>query len=224
MIIICPKCSISFDNYSKYGSKKFCSRKCANSRGPRTTDFKNKVSIKLSGRKLTTEHKLKITGEKNGSFKNAKKSKTCQYCGNVFLSYRKNGEFCSKNCWINNTNQSRTNFEIYKAKCQFNFNVFDYPEYFDLNLIKDYGFYSPTNKKNNPNGISKDHMYSIRQGFDDNIDPYYISHPANCKLVFHKENQQKRTKCSISFEELRIRVENFNCERGGMVTHRIANP
>jgi hypothetical protein len=32
MIINCPKCNVEFDNYSKWGVKKFCSRKCSNSR------------------------------------------------------------------------------------------------------------------------------------------------------------------------------------------------
>jgi hypothetical protein len=32
MIINCPKCNTEFDNYSKWGAKKFCSRKCSNSR------------------------------------------------------------------------------------------------------------------------------------------------------------------------------------------------
>jgi 5-methylcytosine-specific restriction endonuclease McrA len=32
MIKQCPKCSNEFDSYSKWGEKKFCSRKCANSR------------------------------------------------------------------------------------------------------------------------------------------------------------------------------------------------
>lgn len=30
----CPKCDILFDASSKWGERKFCSRKCANSRGP----------------------------------------------------------------------------------------------------------------------------------------------------------------------------------------------
>lgn len=32
MIKQCPKCGNDFDSYSKWGEKKFCSRKCANSR------------------------------------------------------------------------------------------------------------------------------------------------------------------------------------------------
>jgi hypothetical protein len=86
----------------------------------------------------------------------------------------------------------------------------DYPEYFNLTLVEQYGWYSPSNKGNNINGISKDHKYSIKQGFIDNVDPYYISHPANCELVLHRANQSKRTKCSITLEELKKQIEEFN--------------
>ena len=39
----CPKCGKEFDDYSKWGPKKFCSRQCANSR-VRTDEIKNKIS------------------------------------------------------------------------------------------------------------------------------------------------------------------------------------
>lgn len=50
-IKICPKC---FSNHSKNGL--FCSRSCANSRGKRTEDFKNKVRKKLLGRKKEVKY------------------------------------------------------------------------------------------------------------------------------------------------------------------------
>lgn len=51
----CPKCGVEFDPYSIHGEKKFCSRKCANSRGPRSDEFKKSVSKKLKGRKVNKE-------------------------------------------------------------------------------------------------------------------------------------------------------------------------
>lgn len=41
-MINCPKCQTLFDPKGKWGNKKFCSRTCANSRGPRTEEFKQK--------------------------------------------------------------------------------------------------------------------------------------------------------------------------------------
>lgn len=52
---ICPKCQ---SLHEKPGI--FCSRKCGNSRGPRTEDFKQKVRKKLIGRKNPRQCHLKL--------------------------------------------------------------------------------------------------------------------------------------------------------------------
>lgn len=49
-IVNCPKCTTEFDNIGKASIKKFCSRKCSNSRGPRTDEFKRNLSEKLKSR------------------------------------------------------------------------------------------------------------------------------------------------------------------------------
>ena len=100
--------------------------------------------------------------------------------------------------------------ERYRQLCSFKFNVYDYPEYFNLTLIDDYGWYKAKNKGDNPNGVSRDHMFSVKEGYENNIDPYYISHPANCELLIHCDNNLKKTKCSISIEELYFRVEKWD--------------
>ena len=45
-------------------------------------------------------------------------------------------------------------------------------------------------------------MISVRYGFDNSIDPSIISHPANCKLMRHRDNKRKHTNISMSKEEL----------------------
>ena len=84
------------------------------------------------------------------------------------------------------------------------------PEEFDFELIKRYGWYKAKNHGNNLTGISRDHMVSIKYGFEHNVDPKIISHPANCKLMIHSENVRKYNKCSITLEELLVRIENWN--------------
>lgn len=93
-------------------------------------------------------------------------------------------------------------FELYRLRCQFNFNLKDFPNKFDFELIKKYGWYSPTNKKNNLKGVSRDHMLSIKDGFINNIPPYIIKHPANCRLILHSQNSSKNSKSIISLDEL----------------------
>lgn len=41
-MINCPKCQTLFDPKTKWGYKKFCSRTCGNSRGPRSDEFKQR--------------------------------------------------------------------------------------------------------------------------------------------------------------------------------------
>jgi len=64
-MIRCLRCNK--EHNGSFGSGKYCSIECANSRGPRNDDFKKKVSKKLTGvlpwntgKELSEEHKVKI--------------------------------------------------------------------------------------------------------------------------------------------------------------------
>jgi len=214
MIIECPKCQITFDNYSKWQPKSFCSRKCANSR-VRTEDIKSRVSATLSGRTLSKEHVEKISGDKNHKRRGknlppiVKEEKSCRQCETIFTTQTKT-KFCCKACWLANNKKNRTAFEDYKIRCKFNFDVKNYPNLLTLELIEQHGWYSAKNKKDNPNGISRDHKFSVKQGFLENVDPYYISHPVNCALTPHTINQRKYTNCSITLEQLVVQVNEFD--------------
>ena len=91
----------------------------------------------------------------------------------------------------------------------------DYPEEFDFSLIESYGWYSPINSdKPNLSGVSRDHMVSVKYGWENNIDPKIISHPANCRLLLQSENVSKSSNCSITYEELLQRIEAWNRKYG----------
>lgn len=82
----CPKCN---NIHSKDGT--FCSRSCANSRGPRSLEFKNIVSNKLSGRKGHNVNKGKIFVERITA--------NCQDCGKEFQFLKtQSRKFCSILC------------------------------------------------------------------------------------------------------------------------------
>ena len=57
-------------------------------------------------------------------------------------------------------------------------------------------------------------MFSVDEGYKQNIDPYLISHPANCKLMKHEDNFKKKTECSITLDELKQRVNDWNKKYG----------
>jgi len=111
-------------------------------------------------------------------------------------SYRKNGYY-----------DNRDAEEAYRAQCEFRLSSNLYPYIFGFELVKLHGWYHPIK---NPYGISKDHMVSVYYGFTHNIDPYLISHPANCMFMLQSENASKCENCSITVQELIERVEWFN--------------
>lgn len=104
----------------------------------------------------------------------------------------------------------RSDLVNYRADCSFKFNVYDFPDEFDVQLVEQFGWYKAKNRGNNLTGISRDHIVSVRYGFDNNIDPAIISHPANCQLLQHGTNVSKGKKCDLTIEELFVKISNWN--------------
>lgn len=98
------------------------------------------------------------------------------------------------------------NKENYYKQSQFKFSLSEFPDKFDLSLFKSEGVYHPIM---NPNGISRDHIIPISWGYLNKIDPKIISHPANCELMKHKENQAKGKKIIFSLNELLEKIKNW---------------
>lgn len=108
---------------------------------------------------------------------------------------------------------SRSLREQYYAASAFAFNVYEYPEWFDLSLLAKHGWYatpgSEKRGKRNPAGVSRDHLLSVSEGFAKAVDPKLIAHPANCCLMLHVENNRKSAKSTITVEELLDRIAKF---------------
>jgi len=142
---------------------------------------------------------------------NKEKISECFNCNNL----TNNKKFCCKQCQsdyyiTSNKDNIKKLYNLYKNSAKFNFNLSDYESEFDFLLIKKYGWYSPSNIKNNLNGVSRDHMLSVKEGFELEIDPKLLAHPANCKLMRHKDNALKSKSSSITYEELLERIKYFN--------------
>ena len=120
--------------------------------------------------------------------------------------------FSLKEHYRNNPKKKKILPELirYRLDCKFKFNIYDFPNKFDIKLIETFGWYSPKNKNNNLNGISRDHMVSVMFGFENKIDPEIISHPANCQLLRHNDNVSKGKKNKITVEDLIERIKNWN--------------
>ena len=175
----------------------FCSRSCANSRGPRTEDFKEKIRTKLSGRVISERF-----------------TKSCDLCKKefqvtLFLSKKR---YCSADCSKQHRYEKidKESLTYYRRLCSFNFNLADFPDEFDFRLIEQHGWYKATNRGNNLGGVSRDHIVSVKYGFENKIDPEIISHPANCRLLVHNENVSKGEDCGITIEQLKQKIIEWN--------------
>jgi hypothetical protein len=93
---------------------------------------------------------------------------------------------------------NKDNIYSYRKKASFNL----YPDI--LHKIKGYdklckyGRFSARNKE----GMTLDHKLSIKFGYDNDIPPYILAHPANCEFLSLKDNSSKNKRCSISYHKL----------------------
>ena len=89
----CPKCQTEHNNKGAY-----CSRTCANSRGPRTMKFKMEVSNKLKGHNYQTQESLRKMMQKKGQIPGFDKHNTiCKVCQkDTGTKHRKT---CSDECY-----------------------------------------------------------------------------------------------------------------------------
>jgi hypothetical protein len=111
---------------------------------------------------------------------------------------------------------------------RFKFNVYQIPEYFDLDLLETIGWYSCPGKRRkrdakNTSGVSRDHLYSISDGITNKIHPLILSHPANCRLISHMENKSKHSKSSITIDQLIENILNFQFTENVKIHSKIVN-
>ena len=146
-------------------------------------------SIWIDGRSIERRTK-KVDGKKK-----------CRYCDEFKVS-KKHKLICD-DCRMGY-------YGAYRPTCEFKFDVNDFKEEFNFALIEQYGWYSPSNKRNNLNGVSRDHSYSVRDGFINKIATEVIAHPANCKLMKHSDNNFKNYDSSITLDELKDKIKLWN--------------
>lgn len=108
----------------------------------------------------------------------------------------------------------------YRSFCRFSFNVYDFPHEFDLNLVEKFGWYKPTNGGNNLFGVSRDHIFSVRDGFLAKIDPKIVRHAANCRLLLQSDNVRKYSRSLITLDELHEKIKIWNEKYGAVAQSR----
>ena len=230
---ICLKCKKNLEKYQK----KFCSISCQNlfynekRKLDRIQDYNqspnqcqncqknlpyDKRNNKYCSRSCSAKVNNKIPNRKHGPSKSSKSNRlwyskvdfiTCKITGRVYCNRNSKGNYRKKSPYI------KTKKEKYYNEAAFKFNVYNYPNEFDLDLLLKFGWYSTPGSRNgikNSKGISRDHTVSIQEGFEKGYDPKILSHPANCRLVQHKDNSKKWKRSDMSYAELKQKIKNWN--------------
>lgn len=174
-------------------------------------DFKEKVAERRRARRQATrirnvkQAKIKptiIVGEFTSLVMSI-----CPVCSKPTLSktYR-------KYCHQHSDNYTRG----IRSRFNFKFKVTDYPDLFDLKLIEEHGWYSPGGRSTLPinyNGVSRDHKVSVFSAIQHDYDIFYITHPLNCELMLHSDNKSKHTADSISYDDLKSMVDDYESKK-----------
>jgi predicted nucleic acid-binding Zn ribbon protein len=188
---------LSFPLKEKY----FCSRSCSNTR-----IHSDKTKQKISESQIESLIKRGRT---------VQKFKQCKVCQTSFA--HKHRRVCSNECKEIAKLQTRQRRRAhlcekrkYRKECQFEFSIKDFPGEFNTDLIQEHGWYKASNRGNNLTGVARDHKVSVEWGWKNKISPNIIKHPANCELMLQNQNQKKRTKCSITLDELLQRIDEWN--------------
>lgn len=204
----CKECNNIFIDYL-ISDRKFCSKSCSNTNSNNNRTHSDETKNKISEKLKRENNPNYLHGKRCMDFIKAPKlhkpliTRICKYCGKDKVTIKRKSicEDCRYDYYQN-----------YRPSCEFNFDINSYKIEFDFDLIKKYGWYSPTNKGNNLNGVSKDHLYSVRDGFINKISVEIISHPANCSLMKHTDNSSKHSNSSISIEELEEKIKIWECK------------
>ncbi len=151
--------------------------------------------------------KAKIKANKNGNYyiEHIK----CKMCDNKTKNI-----YCSDVCRKTDKYGNMETFKLYKIYTTFKFSLNYYPTEYNFNLIKEYGWYKAVNNGNNTDGVSRDHIISVKDGFKKMINPLLLSHPANCQLLKHSNNISKNKKSDITIDELLEKIKIFDNKYG----------
>jgi len=209
--VVCDTCKNTFEvleRQNKFPTKDiyYCSIFCAKTR-KMPEDEKLNRSLSRKPDSISGEDWIKRRNKKGtySSLSKEEKFKIRSEAGKKAVATKiKNGQI----------KYDKSILKDYRLLCRFVFKLRDFPEEFDLSLYQKYGTYRAKNYGDNQTGIVRDHMYSVKEGFKNNVDPYLLSHPANCNLIRGNDNQHKHTKCTITLEELKERVEKWNEKYG----------
>jgi hypothetical protein len=79
-------------------------------------------------------------------------------------------------------------------------------------MVTSIGFFqrNTDNMAENIHRLSRDHKISVYEAIKNNYEPYYITHPINCEIMPWIENNKKKTKSSLKYDDLVRMVDEYD--------------
>lgn len=209
--VICNTIFLSMGGKGKYCNKhKFIFCKCGKKIKRRTITGKCERCFQTT-KIISKKTRLKISKKLKNKIKNHKIDCKCCSCR------AKRGEYKGKKSYFYNVrlygknnpnfNFNKSKYNIYKEKCKFVFSFKDYPNEFDFLKIK--YMFNPLKYKEGYIYV-RDHILSVFDGFKYNINPKYLKHPTNCKIISLFENSKKNKLSLINKKELLKKIRIWN--------------
>jgi hypothetical protein len=198
LAVRCP-CGVSLTREQRLAKNAYCSTSCAARH--------NNAVRREHGWKMPLSQREAVSAALKGRNRTPGTTVICARCGTSFIyrgSLPTKRRFCGRDCW--KATVSAASAAAYRQACQFKFDVADYPDEFDLELVRQHGWYSPSNRAANLRGVSRDHLFSVADGRSRGVSAKVMSHPANCQLMLHQENKAKAHVSTITFEQLLERI------------------
>jgi len=200
---LCLECKSIIPYDKRHDNKDFCSHSCSatyKNRAGCSNPEKSRVSaLKAVNKDLNVVGDFCYIKDSPTNFKVTKEKTLCliyfKQCVNCEKYEARKTSISSKLCM---TCRNSIFFE-YRKLCNFSFNIGDFPKEFNIKLLSECKMFNP---KNNQNGLSRDHKFSIYDGFLLKISHNIMKHPANCALMTQRENMKKFSRSSITIEEL----------------------
>lgn len=189
-VVSCSLCDKNYNVHPKRCASKFVCSEC-------------KLKLKAA-KSLYAPNKKEVIAMYTGDYSKVWK-RPCKHCRSLFCTGVKGVRVCKK-C-------SHLKWNNHKDQYAFKFNVFDYPQLFNLKEIERLGWVSFGGKNGsikNLKGLSRDHKVSVSDAKKFKYDPYYIAHPCNCEIMPYSMNSKKHDKSSMSYDELVASVKAFD--------------
>jgi len=195
--------------FSSEKDTKFCSQSCSASHNNKNRNGEKRIFSENAKKNIrkATKKRFNVDEKCNIYYQSPKK---CKQCGEIIPYEKRNNIFCNRECRKQYDRKNMFEYQKYYRQCQFNFPLNHFPDELDFSLIEEHGWYQAKNHGDNLNGVSRDHMISIKYAYENNISPEVIKHPANCQLLRHNDNVSKYKKCSLSLDELNNKINYWN--------------